>query len=400
MLSEEQLQYFCEAEARLSGVCVRIYEDRDGKELAAIYGNHTAVRDMSAIPSDKVDFEGEGTIGLAYIEQFLLGRVLSERDERTLVIGPVRMGELTESDIDMLMTKFGLPKALRGDISRFLMGTPVMPHENFLMLLSLFNLAINGNVVPISDILAGSSLKDTPKEDYIDTVDIVQPRTSGEYEETIRYLIRNGMVDEIEKLRFENYQGVVGQLGPSRMRSLKNSLIILNSMCLRAAISGGLDTETAYSLGELYVQRIEKAETLTELGKLSQTIKRDYCRRVKQLSAPKIDNLYVLRSAEYVQKHIYERVTARELAEKASISPEYLSTLFSEHLKCSIPQYIARQKILEAKKLLRFTEKPLSEIAALLCFSSQSYFQAQFKKIRGITPAAYREKYRKGARGD
>ena len=248
MLSEEQLHYFCEVEARLSGVCVRIYEDRDGKELAAIYGNHTAVRDMSTIPSDKVDFEGEGTIGLADVEQFMLGRIRSEQDNRELVIGPIRMGELTESDIDML----GLPKALREHISRFLMGTPVMPHENFLMLLSLFNLALNGSVVPISDILAGGPLKEAPKEDYIDTVDIVQPRTSGEYEETIRYLIRNGMVDEIEKLRFENYQGVVGQLGPSQMRSLKNSLIILNSMCLRAAISGGLDTETAYSLGELH----------------------------------------------------------------------------------------------------------------------------------------------------
>ena len=400
MLNEEQLQYFCEAEARLSGVCVRFFRDREGKELASIYGNHTAVRDMSTIPSDKVDFEGEGTIGLAYVEQFLLGRVLSEHDERTLVLGPVRMGELTESDIDMLMTKFGLPQALRGDISRFLMGTPVMPHENFLVLLSLFNLALNGIVVPMTEILAGGALKDAPKEDYIDTVDVVQPRTSGEYEETIRYLIRNGMVDEIEKLHFEGYQGVVGQLGPSQMRSLKNSIIILNSMCLRAAISGGLDTETAYSLGELYVQRIEKAQTLGELGKLSQIIKRDYCRRVKQLSAPKIDNLYVLRSTEYVQKHLYDKLTAGEIAEAAGCSPEYLSTLFSEHLKCSIPQYIARQKILEAKKLLRFTEKPLSEIAALLNFSSQSYFQAQFKKIRGITPAAYREKYRKGMRGD
>lgn len=400
MLNEEQLQYFCEAEARLAGVCVRIYEDREGKELCAVYGNRTLGNDLNDIPSGHIVFEGEGTIGLADVEQFLLGRVLSEHDERTLVLGPVRMGELTESDIDALMIKFELPKALRGDISRFLMGTPVMPHENFLMLLSLFNLALNGNAVPMTEILTGGPMKDAPKEDYIDTIDIVQPRTSGEYEETIRYLIRNGMVDEIEKLRYESYQGIVGQLGPSQMRSLKNSLIILNSMCLRAAISGGLDTETAYTLGELYVQRIENTQTLTELGKLSQTIKRDYCRRVKQLSAPKIDNLYVLRSAEYVQKHIYEKVTARELAERAGVSPEYLSTLFSEHLKCSIPQYIARQKILEAKKLLRFTEKPLSEIAALLNFSSQSYFQAQFKKIRGITPAAYREKYRKGARGD
>ena len=400
MLTEEQLLYFCEVEARLAGVCVRIFQGRGEEKLLAVYGNRTLKNDLNDIPSGHIIFEGKGTIGLADVEQFMLGRVLSEQDDKELVIGPIRMGELTESDIDALMAKFELPKALRDHISRFLLGTPVMPHENFLMLLSLFNLALNGSVVPISDILAGGPLKDTPKEDYIDTVDIVQPRTSGEYEETIRYLIRNGMVDEIEKLRFENYQGVVGQLGPSQMRSLKNSLIILNSMCLRAAISGGLDTETAYTLGELYVQRIENTQTLTELGKLSQTIKRDYCRRVKQLSAPKIDNLYVLRSAEYVQKHIYEKVTARELAERAGVSPEYLSTLFSEHLKCSIPQYIARQKILEAKKLLRFTEKPLSEIAALLNFSSQSYFQAQFKKIRGITPAAYREKYRKGARGD
>ncbi len=400
MLTEEQLLYFCEVEARLAGVCVRIFQGRGEEKLLAVYGNRTLKNDLNDIPSGHIIFEGKGTIGLADVEQFMLGRVLSEQDDKELVIGPIRMGELTESDIDALMAKFELPKALRDHISRFLLGTPVMPHENFLMLLSLFNLALNGSVVPISDILAGGPLKDTPKEDYIDTVDIVQPRTSGEYEETIRYLIRNGMVDEIEKLRFENYQGVVGQLGPSQMRSLKNSLIILNSMCLRAAISGGLDTETAYTLGELYVQRIENTQTLTELGKLSQTIKRDYCRRVKQLSAPKIDNLYVLRSAEYVQKHIYEKVTARELAERAGVSPEYLSTLFSEHLKCSIPQYIARQKILEAKKLLRFTEKPLSEIAALLCFSSQSYFQAQFKKIRGITPAAYREKYRKGTRGD
>ena len=139
MLNKEQLQYFCEVEARLAGVCVRIFQGRGEEKLLAVYGNHTAVRDMSTFPSDKVDFEGEGTIGLAYVEQFLLGRVLSEHDERTLVLGPVRMGELTESDIDMLMTKFGLPQALRGDISRFLMGTPVMPHESFLMLLSLFN---------------------------------------------------------------------------------------------------------------------------------------------------------------------------------------------------------------------------------------------------------------------
>lgn len=63
-----------------------------------------------------MEFEGKARIGLADVEQFLLGRVVSEHDERTLVIGPVRMGELTESDIDALMAKFELPKRC-GDIS-------------------------------------------------------------------------------------------------------------------------------------------------------------------------------------------------------------------------------------------------------------------------------------------
>ena len=73
-----------------------------------------------------------------------------------------------------------------------------------------------------------------------------------------------------------------------------------------------------------------------------------------------------------------------------SISPEYLSTRFKQVTQTSIPDYISRQKILEAKRLLRLTDKPLSEISEYLSFSSQSYFQNVFKKIAGITPLEYR----------
>lgn len=399
-MDQEQLEYFCEVEARLTGICVRIYRDPALNELLALYGNHTSVHEYSHIPLNVTApvFKGSNPIEIYDETQFILGRVQRE-DGMTLLIGPARIGELTENDIDVVMTKFSLPKMLRPSISKFLFSTPVMPYENFLMLLSVFHLIVNENIITVKDIWTEGKPVEEPKEDYIETVDIVQPRTSGDYEETIRYYIRNGMVDEIENLHYEQYSGIVGALGPNQLRSLKNSLIILNSMCLRAAISGGLDSETAYSLGELYIKRIENAGSLTDLGKLSQLIKRDYCQRVKRLSAPQIDNLYVLKATEYVQKNIYQKVTATELAGQVGVTPEYLSSLFRQTLKTTIPQYITKQKILEAKKLLRFTDKPLSEIAVLLNFSSQSYFQAQFKKIRGITPAAYREKYRKGMRG-
>ena len=242
-----------------------------------------------------------------------------------------------------------MPKTLRISIERFLLATPVMPSENFVMLLSAFNLIANQTIVPVKDFWKADVSPETPKEDYVDTVDIVQPRTSGDYEETLRYYIKNGMTDEIENLRFEDYQGIVDTLGPSQLRSMKNSLIILNSMCLRAAISGGLDSETAYSLGELYVKRIENAQSILDLGKLSHIIKRDYCLRVKRLSAPQIENLYVLKASEYIQKNLYKKMTAHELAEQVGVTPEYLSLLFRQNLHISIPQYVAQQKVLEAK---------------------------------------------------
>ena len=48
----------------------------------------------------------------------------------------------------------------------------------------------------------------------------------------------------------------------------------------------------------------------------------------------------------------------------------------------------------EAKSLLRYSDKTLSEISSYLCFSSQSYFQNVFKRKYGITPKQYREKAR------
>jgi AraC-like DNA-binding protein len=51
-----------------------------------------------------------------------------------------------------------------------------------------------------------------------------------------------------------------------------------------------------------------------------------------------------------------------------------------------------RRKLEEAKSLLKFTDKSISEISEYLCFSTQSYFQNVFKKKYGMTPKKYREK--------
>lgn len=62
----------------------------------------------------------------------------------------------------------------------------------------------------------------------------------------------------------------------------------------------------------------------------------------------------------------------------------------------SVGQYITDYRMSRAKELLTATRLPLSEIAAMLGYSSQRYFSSAFKQRAGQTPSAYRASGGKG----
>ncbi|MGN0840252.1 MAG: helix-turn-helix transcriptional regulator [Candidatus Ornithospirochaeta sp.] len=64
---------------------------------------------------------------------------------------------------------------------------------------------------------------------------------------------------------------------------------------------------------------------------------------------------------------------------------------FQSELGITIDEYVIECRLREAKSLLKYTDKSLTEISNYLCFSSQSHFQNLFKKHYGITPLKYRK---------
>ena len=69
-----------------------------------------------------------------------------------------------------------------------------------------------------------------------------------------------------------------------------------------------------------------------------------------------------------------------------------LSLIFSEVEKQTIEKYFIAQKIEKAKEMLTYGELTLSEIAYQLNYSSVAHLSAQFKKVTGLTPSAYKAK--------
>lgn len=68
----------------------------------------------------------------------------------------------------------------------------------------------------------------------------------------------------------------------------------------------------------------------------------------------------------------------------------YLANLFSEVQGTTIEQFFIGHKIERVKELLVYNELSLTEIAALMHYSSVGHLSAQFKKVTGLTPSYFK----------
>lgn len=79
------------------------------------------------------------------------------------------------------------------------------------------------------------------------------------------------------------------------------------------------------------------------------------------------------------------------LAQELHYDYAHLSRLFSSVEGRTIERYVMVQKIEKVKELLTYQELTLSEIAHQMDYSSSAHLSAQFKKVTGMTPTAFKK---------
>ena len=80
------------------------------------------------------------------------------------------------------------------------------------------------------------------------------------------------------------------------------------------------------------------------------------------------------------------------------ITPGHLNDVIKEVTGKNAKQFIDDRRILEAKRLLYWTEKPVKEIAWELGFDDAAYFTRYYKKETGELPTAFQRTVREGGR--
>ena len=86
--------------------------------------------------------------------------------------------------------------------------------------------------------------------------------------------------------------------------------------------------------------------------------------------------------------------TLAVLAREAGVHPAHLGRAFRVHYGCSIGTLVRQLRVQAAAVQLATTDLSIAAIASAHGFVDQSHFTRQFRRHVGLTPRAYRERFR------
>ena len=209
-------------------------------------------------------------------------------------------------------------------------------------------------------------------------------------------LIASGNLEELKNIlsnangdaHYENAD--YGKLSDDSLQNAKYHVAISTALVTRYCINHCLDPEVAYTMSDVYIQKMDKMTTRTDVTKLHTTMLLDFTKHMAELPKQKVFSLQTVEAMNYVRGHYTDDINVESIADALKINRSYLSKLFKKNTGISLGEYIRKERIKAAANMLEFSDYTASEITEYLHFSSQSHFIQCFKKEMGCTPAQYR----------
>lgn len=109
----------------------------------------------------------------------------------------------------------------------------------------------------------------------------------------------------------------------------------------------------------------------------------------------KHDDEPIKEAQAFIENNFTEKISVEELAIKFAIGRRHFERRFKKSTNNTPMEYIQRVKIEAAKKQLETGKKNVNEVMYEVGYSDTKAFRAVFKKITGMSPIGYKNKYNK-----
>ncbi len=305
------------------------------------------------------------------------------------VLGPILTQPVTWSMAERLIEPYQLSFVNKRGLIDCMMRIPVISTVSFFQFTVLLHRFVTGEAVSVSEFAY-----DMPAERRQERGE--RPDHSplaNEHEMLTR--VKKGDMDYREALAAASTgsRGIRASIDP--IRQAKYSVVAFITLCARAAIEGGLSSDSAYTLSDTYTETVDACRSISEIAAVSHTMYEDFIRRVHRVRTAADISRPIQSCRDYIEEHVTDALTVEELAERSGYTTYYFTRLFKEETGLSVKETILRAKIAEAKRLLSNTDMTVLEISESLKFSSQSYFTHQFERVEGVAPTKFRLKNQK-----
>ena len=332
------------------------------------------------------------------------GRLSIQDGGYSLLLGPAHPTGFDQFTLRSLRREYGVMKEESEIFDRFFGYIPPVRLVSLVYLLLAMHTSINRTQLP-QDFLealarygdqvrykanAGniSSIVENKEEDTVyDNADL---------ERVLCECIEEGDLKKLDSMTdWLHQRSRFGMIASNSLRQQKNIFIIATTLVSRTAIRGGLPATVSYALSDSYISQMEDLNNAEDVRSLTYMMMHDFCAqtgdcRSKFLSTDEV----LMRAINYIQQNTNKRITTEDVAGAVGFSRSWLSRKFKQELGFGLNAFINTCKLEEARSLLAYSDRSLSEISSYLCFSSTSHFHTAFRKKFGITPQQFRQQHK------
>ena len=219
------------------------------------------------------------------------------------------------------------------------------------------------------------------------SIEVLEQRYNDE--SLLMEYVAHGDFESIDKLAHLNSSGIKPRLSDS-IRDRKNFMIILNTLCRKAAQSAYVHPIHLDEISRKFAIRIESCTTIAQLETLENEITRKYCLLVQSYSLRKYSKP-VQNIINYISFNLTDDLSLNTISAEFALNSSYVSSLFKRETGSTLTNFVNNKRIEHAIYLLNTTKLPIQDIAVQCGITDVNYFTKLFKKIKNMTPSQYRE---------
>ncbi|MGN0999197.1 MAG: AraC family transcriptional regulator [Faecousia sp.] len=309
------------------------------------------------------------------------------------VLGPVFHAEISLKTIRQSAKEYHVDLSWREGYVNLLSSLPVVSSILFFQHALTAHYLITGQIRNRSDLhfqiwqSEGHKTADAPEKDRMRV---------WLAERALLSMIREGDLNYKDAMNQANMlsNGIRSENGNPLLHAMI-SCTGFTSLCVREAIQSGISPETAYSVGDKYIQSMTEATNVSELIALNHAMYEDFIMRVHKHRTNPRTSPQVQACRDYIELHADQDLSLTVLSQHVGYSEYHLSRKFKQEMGVSIRTYIRYAKVERAKYLLETTHDSIARIAEQLRFCSGSHFSTTFQEVVGQKPQQYRLQHQK-----